>query len=422
MAKTCNSFDYHQCSFEIKPDKLNTARVVIWREFKVMHSFTLETSVFGYMLDGNIVKFEDKEYLFIGKALMLSLYEYGVILGKLNDPVIKITKTIEEDTKVKPNESKQSSNKAETYIKDRTEKPRSKSNLSKSEVLKHISSPGRRERQTLMLTECFEEHSKVGIKHARNDLPIISSNLTPLKFEGCSLFEHPQSSVKPNVINFLATHKKNKKFIDNTRILSTLSKRAGLKPLKQHGQLSSHWKLRNNHKELLSNIYEKNYRTRDRIIKQEFPLSITTALIKKLRVVEEASQGGNKWSGHSFVKRHNKSVEGCNTQYAHDKAFLRSTFIISNDNEMRRDKGFVRSFKETGLKKLAGNVNGGNNSGNVEICKLKVMNSLDDPASPVFFFNMSKGDPRRTTINYNFIDNGKGISPRKCLKSKRLIS
>jgi len=422
MARACNTFDYNQCSFEIKPDKLNTARVVIWKEFKVMHSFTLETSMYGYTLNGNIVKFEDKEYLFIGKALMLSLYEYGIILGKLNDSIIKITKTIEEDQKAKkdPNDPKQSSNKTEAYLKDKIQKPRSKSNLSKSEVLKHMSSPGRRKKEALILAECLEE------KHIRNNLPAINSNLSPLKFEGSTLFEELQSSGKTNKISFLATHKKNKKIIDNSRILSTLSKRAGLRPVsnKQYGQFSSYWKLRNDHKELLSTIYEKNYRTKDRVMKQEFPLNITTALIKKHQVVEHTSQDNNTYPAHSFVKRHNKSLEECHTQYVDNKAFLRSTFIFSNDNEMRRDKGFVKSYKETGLKNLTKKLTNTVNEGsNIEAYKLKIMNSLDDPTNPVFLFNLSKGDARRAIINHNLTGNiGKPVSPRKCLKSKRLIS
>jgi hypothetical protein len=36
--------------------KYNTARVVVWNEFKVMNSFTLETSMFGYFIkDSNFI-------------------------------------------------------------------------------------------------------------------------------------------------------------------------------------------------------------------------------------------------------------------------------------------------------------------------------------------------------------------------------
>ena len=36
--------------------KYNTARVVVWNEFKVMNSFTLETSMYGYFIkDSNFI-------------------------------------------------------------------------------------------------------------------------------------------------------------------------------------------------------------------------------------------------------------------------------------------------------------------------------------------------------------------------------
>ena len=142
MAKKCNMFDYHQCSFEIRADKLNTARVIIWKEFRVIHSFTLQTSVYAYTLDNQIVQFKEKDYLYIGKALMLSLYEYGVILGKLNEPTggLKIHKTIEDDTKKKKETpSNQIPNKAESHI-NKMQKFRPKSNISKTDVTRNSSS------------------------------------------------------------------------------------------------------------------------------------------------------------------------------------------------------------------------------------------------------------------------------------------
>ena len=36
------------CKFGIDPFKLSTARVVVWKQFKVMNSFTLENSFLGY--------------------------------------------------------------------------------------------------------------------------------------------------------------------------------------------------------------------------------------------------------------------------------------------------------------------------------------------------------------------------------------
>lgn len=40
-------FDFSMCKFSTEKTKYNTARVVMWNEFKVANSFTLETSMFG---------------------------------------------------------------------------------------------------------------------------------------------------------------------------------------------------------------------------------------------------------------------------------------------------------------------------------------------------------------------------------------
>ena len=53
-------FDFKHCVFSQEKLKYNTARVVVWNEFRVMNSFTLETSMYGkvtrktyYVKDGN---------------------------------------------------------------------------------------------------------------------------------------------------------------------------------------------------------------------------------------------------------------------------------------------------------------------------------------------------------------------------------
>ena len=40
-------FNFSSCQFSQEKYKYNTARVVVWNEFKVMNSFTLETSMYG---------------------------------------------------------------------------------------------------------------------------------------------------------------------------------------------------------------------------------------------------------------------------------------------------------------------------------------------------------------------------------------
>lgn len=43
-------FDFQGCTFSQEKVKYNTARVVVWNEFKVTNSFTLETSMYGKRL------------------------------------------------------------------------------------------------------------------------------------------------------------------------------------------------------------------------------------------------------------------------------------------------------------------------------------------------------------------------------------
>lgn len=42
--------------------KYNTARVVVWNEFKVMNAFTLETSMFGKKIKKTVYKKNDKGF------------------------------------------------------------------------------------------------------------------------------------------------------------------------------------------------------------------------------------------------------------------------------------------------------------------------------------------------------------------------
>jgi hypothetical protein len=43
-------FEFDKCIFSQERVKYNTARVVVWNEFKVTNSFTLETSMYGKKL------------------------------------------------------------------------------------------------------------------------------------------------------------------------------------------------------------------------------------------------------------------------------------------------------------------------------------------------------------------------------------
>lgn len=48
LAKQTPLFNIKDCRFRIDPSKLGTARVIVWKEFGVTNSFTLENSFFGY--------------------------------------------------------------------------------------------------------------------------------------------------------------------------------------------------------------------------------------------------------------------------------------------------------------------------------------------------------------------------------------
>ena len=57
LAKRCSLFSYPDCRFMVKPDKQGTGRVVVWKEFGITNSFTLETSMYGFQIGGIAVFF-----------------------------------------------------------------------------------------------------------------------------------------------------------------------------------------------------------------------------------------------------------------------------------------------------------------------------------------------------------------------------
>lgn len=80
LARKSHILNYHQCSFKVEPDKLTTARVIVWREFKVPNSFTLESSIFAYEVGEEVVMFTRREYNRIGEALMEALNDYRLLM------------------------------------------------------------------------------------------------------------------------------------------------------------------------------------------------------------------------------------------------------------------------------------------------------------------------------------------------------
>ncbi len=117
LAKRCHLLDYHQCKFAVEPAKMSTARVIVWKEFRVANSFTLETSMYAYTLGDEVVRFSEREYFAIGEALMLALNEYRQLLGEPGCRLLELVGTPaadllrndrkgREDTKLQQSENK----------------------------------------------------------------------------------------------------------------------------------------------------------------------------------------------------------------------------------------------------------------------------------------------------------------------------
>eukprot|EP00826_Nyctotherus_ovalis_P021673 TRINITY_DN1703_c0_g1_i14.p1 TRINITY_DN1703_c0_g1~~TRINITY_DN1703_c0_g1_i14.p1 ORF type:complete len:726 (-),score=163.06 TRINITY_DN1703_c0_g1_i14:217-2394(-) len=85
LAKNCHMLNYHQCSFKVEPRKANTARIIIWKEFKVVNSFTWETSQFAYHTGSEVTRFTERDYTRIAEFFMLALDEYRKLLIELQN-------------------------------------------------------------------------------------------------------------------------------------------------------------------------------------------------------------------------------------------------------------------------------------------------------------------------------------------------
>ncbi|CDW74793.1 zinc carboxypeptidase family protein [Stylonychia lemnae] len=76
FAKKTHFFSLKDCRFKVEPYKLGTARVVAWKQFQITHSFTLETSFYGYDFGEDSHKtFEQKDYQELGVKLCQSIFD-----------------------------------------------------------------------------------------------------------------------------------------------------------------------------------------------------------------------------------------------------------------------------------------------------------------------------------------------------------
>eukprot|EP01022_Parablepharisma_sp_SALTPOND_P016669 TRINITY_DN249_c1_g2_i2.p1 TRINITY_DN249_c1_g2~~TRINITY_DN249_c1_g2_i2.p1 ORF type:complete len:550 (-),score=29.03 TRINITY_DN249_c1_g2_i2:2303-3952(-) len=75
LAKKSHLLDYHKCRFKVEQEKLNTARVIIWKEFKVVNSFTLESSMYAYTVGDEVVRQ-------ILELILVQVFRKGVQRGR----------------------------------------------------------------------------------------------------------------------------------------------------------------------------------------------------------------------------------------------------------------------------------------------------------------------------------------------------
>lgn len=81
LAKNNYRFNINDCTYKVQKSKLGTARVVVWKEFQITNSFTLENSFHGYDYggDGLVKIFEIQDYSEIGYDIIRSIYEYKIM-------------------------------------------------------------------------------------------------------------------------------------------------------------------------------------------------------------------------------------------------------------------------------------------------------------------------------------------------------
>jgi len=84
LAKRCHMFSYKDCSFKIEPNKKNTARVIVWKEFKVTNSFTFEISIYGYELGEEVIRFRENDLSLIGEFFAKTISEYSLLKEQLS--------------------------------------------------------------------------------------------------------------------------------------------------------------------------------------------------------------------------------------------------------------------------------------------------------------------------------------------------
>ena len=83
LASMNKVFDLTSCKFKVEKGKLGTGRVVVWKDYEVTNSFTLENSFHGYDHGHEFRYFDVKDFKTLGQDIINSLSEYQRILVEI---------------------------------------------------------------------------------------------------------------------------------------------------------------------------------------------------------------------------------------------------------------------------------------------------------------------------------------------------
>ena len=76
LARISHVFDITSCKFKVEKGKLGTGRVVVWKDFEVTNSFTLENSFYGYDYGEAFKEFTIFELKKLGGDILSSVHQY----------------------------------------------------------------------------------------------------------------------------------------------------------------------------------------------------------------------------------------------------------------------------------------------------------------------------------------------------------
>ena len=73
LARNSHVFDINSCKFKVEKSKMGTARVVVWKDYEVTNSFTLENSFHGFDYGESFREFGVDDFKELGQTLITSI-------------------------------------------------------------------------------------------------------------------------------------------------------------------------------------------------------------------------------------------------------------------------------------------------------------------------------------------------------------